>query len=593
MCGIIGITGFQSIVFDLVSVLENLEYRGYDSAGIATVDMSTLHVCKAVGNLDQLKSSLDSHTPAITGEIGIGHTRWATHGAPKLENAHPIATHKVAVVHNGIIENYQKLKDELTTLGTQFQSDTDTEVIAHLITVGIENGLDIFEACRMAALKLEGSFAVAVISKEFPDTLIGFKHKMPLLVGIGNKENTLYIASDAIAISQFANSVVYLDDQQIAEIKLDGNFKINDLSGSHVKYALHNIERCNTLNKGDFHTFMKKEIYEQCNVLKDILSSYQGSNIYWRNVNKICILACGSSNYAGYTAKYFIEGNCDIAVEVDIASEFATRKPKIYDDTLYLFISQSGETADTVTALNYVKQFNAKTACITSVAYSTLGRSSNHVIEMKAGPEIAVAATKTFTAQLLILLLLSFEIKNKSSQEKLARELQLFNTALINEIEINIEKIAHLISNYDRFLYIGRGTMYPICLEGALKMRELSYASAIGIAAGELKHGSIALVDSKTLIIALVPHDETYVKMASAVQEVNARSGDILLISDQYSFKNLAKFCKYNILLQDIDNFLKPILYSLPLQLIAYHVAIARGCNVDKPRNLAKSVTVE
>lgn len=599
MCGIIGIIDKDAVSQKILDCLQMLEYRGYDSAGIVTVD-NGFNVCRTTDKVVALKEMV--LRSAIQGSLGIGHTRWATHGVPSIRNAHPIITGKIAVVHNGIIENYQALKNELIVYGYDFLSDTDTEVITILIQHNINQGMDEIQAIRASIARLHGAFALAIVFADNPDFLIGVKKGSPLVVGIGDEAH--YLSSDTIALSLLTERIIYLEDNQLAILYKD-KYLVQDFSGRPVSVKIENIPATDIVNKEGFSSFMLKEIYEQPQTLKQTFAYNNNVMIHdidWTKVTSINIIACGSSLYAGKIAKYWIESIAKKRVEVNIASEFRSRPIIFEQSSVYIFISQSGETADTLNALKYAKENKVRTIGIVNVANSAIAKLVDYLIQTFVGPEIAVASTKAFTGQLMVLALLTIQIALCSKVIDVKQK-EIFLQGLQSSIKqlpeilkldsLIMEVAKEFIANAQRVLYVSRGSTYPLALEGALKIRELAYIAASGIAAGELKHGTIALVDSNTPVIVIAPYNHLFTKMASNVQEINARGGKIILLSDELGVKELKDLCAYTLVMQESDELTAPIMYTLPLQLLAYYTAKYKKCNVDKPRNLAKSVTVE
>ncbi len=625
MCGIIGIIDPKlDIVERLINVLSVLEYRGYDSAGIATINNSKFQLCKSVGKISVL-NSLYKQEP-ISGNIGIGHTRWATHGKPSLNNTHPIVVNKVAVVHNGIIENNREIRDKLNGLGYNFSSETDTEVIPALISYYLNQGVNEIESVYSAIKELKGAFSCVIMFSNKHDQLIAIKNGSPLILGLGNGCN--YVASDILALSQYTDKVITLSDKNIAVITHD-EYSITDFDGNKIITQPKYVEKSGFLNrsKGSFNNFMLKEIYEQPTVLKALISNYCNpslskisensvinteeinniacsnynfSNINWEQFDSLYIIACGSSFYAAYIAKYWIEELTNKQVNIEIASEFRLSYKKLHKKSLYLFISQSGETADTLACLKYVKSHPGLiTAGLVNINNSQISLMVDHLLLTHAGIEIAVASTKTFTAQLLSLALLCIEIMKQEGNESWVDKLNsLIND--INKLEPTIAYVSEQIQNSfidfskaRNLIYIGHNISYPLALEGALKMKELAYIPSDGIASGELKHGSIALVDEQTNVIVIAPKSKSYDKLVSNIQEINARDGKIILISSKDGIKKVKDICSHSIEIPTITGLSIPLFYSIPLQMLAYYTAIHKGYDPDRPRNLAKSVTVE
>ncbi len=608
MCGIIGVIGTGDVAGSVVEGLRRLEYRGYDSAGVATLVEGRIERRRAEGKLINLANLLD-HSP-LAGGIGIGHTRWATHGGPSIANAHPHATDLVAVVHNGIIENYKVLRDELTAEGCVFESETDTETIAHLITKYRRQGLSPTEAASTAFRRLKGAFALAIMFAGEDETLIGARRGSPLAVGYG-RGDTMYLASDAIALAPFTQKVAYLQEGDWVELTRDqAIFRDSDNRLVNREVRLSKASALIT-GKGDYRHFMQKEIHEQPTVIGDTMHAFLHPStgeialpkldMDLSQVPRITMVACGTASYAALTAKYWIEQLARVPVEVDVASEFRYRAAPLPVNGIALFVSQSGETADTLEALRYARRENQHILSVINVPESTIARESDAVMYTHAGPEIGVASTKAFTTQLTVLACFAIALAHARGRIDSTREREmaamlgslpvLANTIL--KQEETIAALARQIMQARDVLYLGRGSMFPIALEGALKLKEISYIHAEGYAAGEMKHGPIALVDEHTPIIVLAPHDDLFEKTASNVQEVAARGGKILLISDAAGIEALKDCATWTLEMPEMPSFIAPIAYTLPVQMLAYHVAVLKGTDVDQPRNLAKSVTVE
>lgn len=607
MCGIIGILSNKAVAGRLVDSLKRLEYRGYDSAGIATLESGEIRRYRAEGKISKLETQLKKKH--LEGKVGIGHTRWATHGLPNEINAHPHATEKVAVVHNGIIENFAELRAKLEKKGHKFLTETDTEVVPHLITDYLNQGESPKSAVQKTLKHLEGAFALGILFTE-DNLLIAAREGSPLAIGYGRNDE-MYLASDAIALAPLTSQVCYLEDGDLAVLEL-GQSSIFDSSGKKVareviKSSVSNI----VVGKENYPHFMLKEIYEQPSVIGETLNAYYNPvsgtiqlpdlPFSLKKIPKITIVACGTSYYAGLTAKYWIEKIARIPVEIDIASEFRYREAIMPEGGLALFISQSGETADTVAALKYAKKQKQHIMSLVNVPESTMARASDVVLRTYAGPEIGVASTKAFTTQLVALacLTIAFGQARGTISEKEAKklahglsEVPALAADVLNHDEM-IKELAKEIETAQDVLYIGRGTSYAIALEGALKLKEISYIHAEATAAGELKHGTIALVDENMPIIVIAPKDELFEKTASNAQEIAARKGKIVLLSDKNGIKHLKNKSFHTIELPEANAFVTPILYAIPVQLLAYHVATLKGTDVDQPRNLAKSVTVE
>jgi glucosamine--fructose-6-phosphate aminotransferase (isomerizing) len=608
MCGIVGILGTEPVAEHLVDALKRLEYRGYDSAGIATLDHGRLGRRRAEGKLKALETRLDKEP--LGGNIGIGHTRWATHGRPTEGNAHPHATDKVAVVHNGIIENFRELRESLIKDGAKFTSETDTEVVAHLVTREMKSGKTPVEAVSAALKQLRGAFALAFLFTGEDDLMIGARKGSPLAVGYGDGE--MFLGSDAIALAPFTDTVSYLDE---------GDWVVLTRKGAQV-YDAHDkpVERpiiksavsAMLVDKGNHKHFMAKEIHEQPEVVGHTLAHYidmvheqvrlPGELPFdWKKLKRLSISACGTAFYAGLVAKYWFERFAKLPVEIDIASEFRYREAPLEAGDLMIVISQSGETADTLATLRYAKEHKQHVLAVVNVPTSTIARESDIVMATLAGPEIGVASTKAFTCQLAVLACLAIaagcargELKREDEQ-KLVHALievpRLMAQAL--KIEPKIEALAHELAKSHDVLYLGRGTSFPIALEGALKLKEISYIHAEGYAAGELKHGPIALIDETMPVIVIAPHDRVFEKTVSNMQEVAARGGRIVLVTDAKGSEEAMVDSAHTLVLPDMAATVTPLVYALPVQLMAYHTAAAIGTDVDQPRNLAKSVTVE
>ncbi|ARN85449.1 glutamine--fructose-6-phosphate transaminase (isomerizing) [Candidatus Nucleicultrix amoebiphila] len=606
MCGIVGIISSTSVVDRLVQGIKRLEYRGYDSTGIATFSHGDLHVRRTPGKIINLEKRLE--TSPLKGMIGIAHTRWATHGLPNETNAHPHQSDTVALVHNGIIENHDELRRELMQQGVVFNSETDTEVIVHLITYYLQSDTKPLQAVQKALQRLKGAYAIAVLFKDTPDLLIGARHGSPLAIGYG--DNEMFLGSDAIALSGLAQEISYLEEGDLAVLSLT-SAQIYDVQGTPVKRPIEPAPKGEDLNKGSFEHFMAKEIFEQPDVVRQTLSHYLNvseSHFYfpplpfhWQDVPKITIVACGTAYYTGVVAKYWFEKVARIPVEVDIASEFRYRMPPLPKNGVALFISQSGETADTLAAFHYAKSQGQHCIGIVNVPKSSLARLVDVCLLTHAGVEIGVASTKAFTTQLTVLSVLALAAAEQrkviTSEEvkdycaELARLPNTLEKALTLKDEV--KSITQDLKHASNALYLGRGTSYAIALEGALKLKEISYIHAEAYAAGEIKHGPIALIDEAMPIIIIAPHDDLFEKTLSNVHEVHARQGRIIFLSDPKGQKAFTLKDTVRVTLPEICSYLSPILYTIPIQLLAYYTAVARGTDVDQPRNLAKSVTVE
>ena len=606
MCGIIGILGKSDVAPLLLDGLKRLEYRGYDSAGIATLVNGRIERRRAQGKLGNLAGVLQAQP--LAGTTGIGHTRWATHGRPNEINAHPHATDKVAVVHNGIIENFQELRDELRAAGHVFVTETDTETVAHLLTHFLNEGKSPEEAMAVAMSRLHGAFALAILFAGRPDLMIGARRGSPLAVGYGNGE--MYLGSDAMALAPFTNQICYLEEDDWAVITPDRAAIYNQ--GRRVNREVKQTALSGALiGKGNYRHFMMKEIAEQPAVIGDTLQAFLNPlerrielpqmPVDFAQVSRVTIVACGTAYLAGFVAKYWFEQIARLPVEIDVASEFRYRAAPMPKDGVTIVISQSGETADTLAALRYAKEQGNKIIAVLNVVESTMARESDVVLQTLAGPEIGVASTKAFTTQLVVLAALAIAAARARGTIDVQREAEL-STALIEvparvaEVlnhDQHLKEIALKVAEARDVLFLGRGTSYPIALEGALKLKEISYIHAEGYAAGEMKHGPIALIDETVPVIVVAPHDELFDKTASNLQEVRARGGRVIFFSDAAGIAKLGGDTLAAVELPTVDPFVAPILYAVPVQLLAYHAAVAKGTDVDQPRNLAKSVTVE
>ncbi|WP_300394790.1 glutamine--fructose-6-phosphate transaminase (isomerizing) [Henriciella sp.] len=612
MCGIIGILGNEPAAPRLVEALQRLEYRGYDSAGIATLNASgKLDRRRAPGKLKNLQAELDANP--LDGDQGIGHTRWATHGSPTVGNAHPHVSGKVCVVHNGIIENFRDLRQELEAKGHTFETETDSETIAHLISSNMNEGMSEVEAVKAGLAKLQGAFALAFLFEDRPDLLMGARKGSPLAIGVGDGE--MYLGSDALAVAPFTNRVVYLEEGDWCVLTRE-NYEVFDRKGEKVERSVTLVQGAGAaVEKGNYRHFMQKEIFEQpdstartigayLNVLNQTVTLPDDNDqaIDWSEVTSLYMVACGTAHYATRVAEYWFEQLAGLPVKTDIASEFRYREPALpKSGGLALFVSQSGETADTLAALRYCKEHGMKTAAVVNVPTSTIAREVDLVLPTLAGPEIGVASTKAFTAQLSALAATAISagrgrgVMSRDTEIRLVRALtelpRLVSTTL--GLDERIEALARDIAKAEDVIYLGRGVHYPIALEGALKLKEISYIHAEGYASGELKHGPIALIDEETPVVFVAPFDGLFEKSLSNLQEVAARRGEVILISDAAGLRAAGEAPAHRIELPDCDPFVAPILYSIPVQLLAYHVAVEKGTDVDQPRNLAKSVTVE
>ncbi|MFN3233143.1 MAG: glutamine--fructose-6-phosphate transaminase (isomerizing) [Alphaproteobacteria bacterium] len=606
MCGIIGIVGGDAVAPEILQGLQRLEYRGYDSAGIATLVDGRIERRRAEGKLINLAGLLESDP--LAGGVGIGHTRWATHGAPTENNAHPHATDRVAVVHNGIIENFRPLREEVIAAGYRIETETDSEVIAHLVTAEMDGGASPRDAAATVLKKLDGAFAIGILFAGEADLLIGARRGSPLVIGYG--EGEMFLGSDALAVGPLSGRISYLAEGDWVELTSAGAV-IHDATDAVVDRP---IKQANSvtgpIEKGNFAHFMLKEIYEQPAVIGETLGTYfnpLSQSIVMPDlpfdlagVPKITIVACGTASYAGLVAKYWFEQIARVSVEVDVASEFRYREAAMPEGGLAVFISQSGETADTLAALRYCRGAGQHILSIVNVPESSIARESDVVLPTHAGPEIGVASTKAFTCQLVVLAAVVIATARARGVVTADREAELSQAlaevpaaaAEVLQRDTRIDMLADDIVPARDVLYLGRGALFPIALEGALKLKEISYIHAEGYAAGEMKHGPIALVDDDVPIIVLAPKDRLFDKTVSNMQEVIARSGKVLMITDDAGAEQ-GDGASWVLGLPDLHDFVAPILYAIPVQLLAYHVAVKRGTDVDQPRNLAKSVTVE
>jgi glutamine---fructose-6-phosphate transaminase (isomerizing) len=608
MCGIIGVIGREAAAPQLIDALKRLEYRGYDSAGVATLEDGQLTRRRAQGKLKNLEQRLASEP--LLGTIGIGHTRWATHGRPTENNAHPHATDRLAVVHNGIIENFNELRRELEAEGAKFTTETDTEVIAHLVSAKMARGASPVDAVKAALPRLRGAFALAFLFAGEDNLLIGARKGSPLAIGFGDGE--MFVGSDAIALAPFTDTVSYLEDGDWVIVTRSGA-EIHDSAGDVVQRAMLKSQASVMLiDKGNHRHFMAKEIHEQPEVVGHTLANSidmaaervllpKNLPFDFRNLNRISIAACGTAYYAGMIAKYWFERFAHLPVEVDIASEFRYRSAPLSEGGLSIFVSQSGETADTLASLRYAREQKQHVLSVVNVPTSTIARESDVVVPTLAGPEIGVASTKAFTCQLAALITLAIAagkargVLSEADEKKLVRALievpRHMSEALA--LEPQIEQLARDLSKSRDVLYLGRGTSFPLALEGALKLKEISYIHAEGYAAGELKHGPIALIDETMPVIVIAPYDQIFEKTVSNMQEVAARGGRLILVTDAAGAKAASAQPIATLTLPTMPATVAPLAYAIPLQLIAYHIAVAMGTDVDQPRNLAKSVTVE
>lgn len=607
MCGIVGILGTSDVADRLFDGLKRLEYRGYDSAGIATLTGGAIERRRAQGKLANLGRRLAEEP--LPGHVGIAHTRWATHGAPTEDNAHPHVAGAVSVVHNGIIENFKPLRDELIAKGRAFQSQTDTEVVAHLIDEALAATGDPVAAVREALPRLHGAFALAILFADRPDLLIGARLGSPLVVGYGEDET--YLGSDALALAPLTQRIAYLDEGDWVVIRRDGA-QVYDRDNRPVERPVTISGVTGALiDKGNHRHFMQKEIFEQPIVVAQTLRSYlqrlEGTvalpipDFDLSGIRRVTIVACGTSFYAGMVAKYWFEQFARVPVDLDVASEFRYRAPVMEPGGLMIVISQSGETADTLAALRHAKAEGQTIAAVVNVPTSTMAREADLLLPTHAGPEIGVASTKAFTCQLAVLAALAANLAKAKGrlpaeeERALVRHLAEAPAAINGALayDESIEAMAHVIASARDVLYLGRGTDYPLALEGALKLKEISYIHAEGYAAGEMKHGPIALIDDAVPVIVIAPSGPLFDKTVSNMQEVQARGGKVVLISDYDGIEAAGDGCLATITMPKVHPLIAPIVYAVPVQLLAYHVAVAKGTDVDQPRNLAKSVTVE
>lgn len=608
MCGIVGILGREPVAEQLVDLLKRLEYRGYDSAGVATLEGKHLERRRAEGKLKNLERRLEAEP--LKGTTGIGHTRWATHGKPTVNNAHPHATERVAVVHNGIIENFRELREELEKKGTVFHTETDTEIVLHLVDDLLSRGNKPVEAVKLTLARLRGAFALGFIFAGDDDLMIGARNGPPLAIGYGDGE--MYLGSDAIALGPFTDTISYLEDGDWVVLTRK-SATVFDKDGHAVERdRIKHAASTSLVDKANYRHFMAKEIHEQPEVVGHTLARYVDMATErvslpvklpfdFKDIQRINITACGTASYAGIVAKYWFERFARLPVEVDVASEFRYREAPLRKGDLAIFISQSGETADTLAALRYAKAEGAHTIAVVNVPTSTIARESETVLQTLAGPEIGVASTKAFTCQLMVLANLAIaagKARGELSAEdetKLVHGLveipRLMSDALTTELQI--EKLAHRIAKSRDVLYLGRGTSFPLALEGALKLKEISYIHAEGYAAGELKHGPIALIDETMPVVVIAPYDRVFEKTVSNMQEVAARGGNIILMTDAKGAAEATVESLVTIVMPDMAAAFSPMVYAVPVQLLAYHTAVVMGTDVDQPRNLAKSVTVE
>ena len=605
MCGIIGIASNKPVSTNIINSLKKLEYRGYDSAGLATLDDNLIDEKKCSGRVDELEKILFKNPSK--GNIGIGHVRWATHGVPNIINAHPHSSEEVSVVHNGIIENSDELKKDLEAQGFKFKSQTDTEVITVLVTQFLENSKPV-ESVFKTLKKLKGSFALGIIFKNFSNIIIGARRGSPLAVGYSKEEN--YLGSDSYALKSMTNKISYLDDGELCILDKD-NVEFYDVNQKKINKKIHTLsDDENISDKGDYKNFMSKEIFEQSTTIKKCLNEYTDSlkkdiNIYNfpidpKMINKIVLIGCGTAYHSCLVAKYWFEELTSLDVEIDIASEFRYRNLKFNSSNLYIFVSQSGETADTAAALDICKKNKVKTCSIVNVVESTIARNCDWVLPIHAGPEIGVASTKAFLGQLIVLYILTLKLAftrgdiDKKIYDSNLQNLQKLPEAIDStlKLESEIQLMAKEFLDAKGSMFLGRCNSFPVALEGALKLKELSYLHAEGYPAGEMKHGPLALIEEGLPVIVIAPNDRYYEKTLSNTQEVIARGGKIFFITDNKK-RLLSTNIRFRLRVPRVDNLLSPLLLTIPLQLLAYHVALLKNCDIDKPRNLAKSVTVE
>ena len=605
MCGIIGIASNKPVSINIINSLKKLEYRGYDSAGLATLSNNLIDEKKCSGRVNELEKILFKNPS--NGNIGIGHVRWATHGVPNIINAHPHSSEEVSVVHNGIIENSDELKKDLEARGFKFKSQTDTEVITILVTQYLQNSKPL-DSVFKTLKKLKGSFALGIIFKNFPDIIIGARRGSPLAVGYSKDEN--YLGSDSYALKSMTNKISYLDDGELCMLNKD-NIEFYDVNQNKINKKIHTLsDDENISDKGDYKNFMSKEIFEQSITIKKCISEYtdrlkKDINIYNfpidpKKINKIVLIGCGTAYHSCLVAKYWFEELTSIDVEIDIASEFRYRNLKFNSNNLYIFVSQSGETADTAAALDICKKNKVKTCSIINVVESTIARNSDWVLPIHAGPEIGVASTKAFLGQLIVLYILTLKLAfNREDIDKKIFENNLKNLEKLPEainntlkLESEIQLMAKEFLDAKGSMFLGRGNSFPVALEGALKLKELSYLHAEGYPAGEMKHGPLALIEEGLPVIVIAPNDRYYEKTLSNTQEVIARGGKIFFITDNKK-RLFSTNIRFRLRVPRVDSLLSPLLLTIPLQLLAYHVALLKDCDIDKPRNLAKSVTVE
>ena len=606
MCGIIGISSNRSVSASIVNSLKKLEYRGYDSAGIATLSNGKINEFKSEGRVDSLEQNFDLKN--LKGNIGIGHVRWATHGIPNSINAHPHSSHNVSVVHNGIIENSTTLKKFLINKGHNFKSQTDTEVIVHLITENLKIS-ELEEAITNTLKQLQGSFALGIVFKDIPDLIVGARRGSPLAVGYGPNEN--YLGSDSYALKSMTNKVTYLEDGEFCIVKKDQVLFFNEKGRKINKKILELSSEDSNYDKGDFKHFMAKEIEEQPTTIKTGIKEYVDNfneeinifNFPWKKneIRSVTLIGCGTAYHSCLMAKYWFEELTNLEVSIDIASEFRYRKNRFKKDTLYIFVSQSGETADTYAALDLCNKNRMKTCAIVNVIESSIARDSNFVLPIHCGPEIGVASTKAFLGQILVLYILILKLSSlrneidKNQYRKKIKDLKTLPSLIEKTLlhDNDIQAISSTFNEVKGSMFLGRGFSYPIALEGALKLKELSYVHAEGYPAGEMKHGPLALIEEGMPVVVLAPRDDYYKKTISNMQEVIARGAKVLLITNKSNDEVISENIWETIEVENTNNDLLPFLLTIPLQKLAYYSALKKGYDIDKPRNLAKSVTVE
>jgi glucosamine--fructose-6-phosphate aminotransferase (isomerizing) len=606
MCGIIGIVGSSSVQARLITSLKRLEYRGYDSAGVAGFTANGVERRRAQGKIRALEEVLDGEP--LTATVGIGHTRWATHGAPSVRNAHPHTQGRVTLVHNGIIENYAELRERLRAVGRTFESDTDTEVIAGLLDSELSSGKTPLEALKATLDQLVGAYALGVLVEGHPGLIMGARRGSPLVVGYG--EDEMFIGSDALAVGPFTNRVSYLEEGDFVAIE-HGGAQIFDQAGKPAERPVRTVPASAALvEKGNYRHFMEKEIHDQPEGCQHTIAAYVDTlnaradipgGVDFASLKRLQIVACGTAYIAGLLGKYMIEQLADLPVDVEIASEFRYRQPALQSDTLAIAISQSGETADTLAALRYCQAKGMKSAAVVNAVESTMAREVDVIWPIHCGPEIGVASTKAFTAQVAVLTALAVAAArargriDAAEEERLIRVLLEAPRLIAESIKLEdaVRNVAMEVAKARDVLYLGRGAMYPMALEGALKLKELSYIHAEGYAAGELKHGPIALVDDKTPIVILAPFDSYFEKSASNMNEVMTRGGQVIFVTDPEGRRHAPEGARVVVTAPQCDPLIAPLVYAPPIQLLAYYVAVQKGADVDQPRNLAKSVTVE